>query len=276
MQSQMAQSRGIGRREFEHFRRLIHDVSGIALGENKDALLSARVARRMRDLGIQGHGDYLEHVLGDASGQEMCRLIDAVSTNVTSFFRESPHFDVLEARLLELRAEGAHEVRMWSAACSTGEEPYGMAMVASSVFAETSTKVRILATDISSDVLDVARQGVYPTEKVTRIPLAYKKMLRQRGAQEWEVVPSVRSLVTFGRINLSSPPFPMSGPFEVIMCRNVMIYFRTETRRALVAEAERLLALEGMLMLGHAESLAGLDSGLQAHSPAVYRKTDAR
>ncbi len=276
MRAANAHSRGIGRREFEHFRRLIHDVSGIALGENKDALLSARVARRMRELRMDDHGAYLDHVLNDVSGEEVCLLIDAVSTNVTSFFREAQHFDVLARHLEQVRDAGATDVRLWSAACSTGEEPYGMAMVASEVFPATSTRVRILATDISADVLATARAGRYPKDRVARVPLEYRKMIRPAGDGEWEVVPPVRSLVTFARMNLSASPFPMAGPFEVIMCRNVMIYFQPETRRALVAEAERLLAPGGLLMLGHAESLAGIGSSLRPVSPAVYAKDTPR
>lgn len=267
-----AQSRGIGRREFESFRRLIHDVSGISLGENKDALLAARIARRMRDLSIDDHADYLDVVLGDRSGEEVCKLIDAVSTNVTSFFREPVHFEVLAEHLGRLRDARVTDIRLWSAACSTGEEPYSMAMVASRVLDGSGIRVRVLATDIASDVLETARQGRYHADKVDRVPAEYRAELRRAGSAQWEVDPRVKSLVTFARINLSAPPFVMSGPFEVIMCRNVMIYFRAQTRQALVAEAERMLAPGGLLMLGHAESLAGMRSALRAERPAVYRK----
>lgn len=272
MRAVSAQPSAIGRREFDGFRRLIHDVSGISLGESKDALLAARIGRRMRDLGIDDHADYLELVLSDRSGTEVSRLIDAVSTNVTSFFREVAHFEALARHLEHLRANGATEVRLWSAACSTGEEPYSMAMVAADVFADTPTRVRVLATDIASDVLATARAAHYPAEKVAKVPPEYRTGLRRIGAGEYEVAARARSLVTFARINLSAPPFPMSGPFEVIMCRNVMIYFRAQTRQALVTEAERLLAPNGLLMLGHAESLAGMHSALNAERPAVYRK----
>lgn len=266
------QRSGIRQQEFERFRRLIRDASGIALGDSKDALLVARVQRRMRDLSIGDYAEYLEVIEGDASGAEICRLIDAVSTNVTSFFREPAHFEVLGNHLADLRSTGAHEVRMWSAACSTGEEPYSMAMVAHSALNDTSIRTRILATDIAGDVLERARHGRYRKDRVETIPLQYRPLLRFAEAGEWEPVPAVRSMISFTRINLSAPPFPMSGPFEVIMCRNVMIYFSIETRKALIAEAERLLAPGGLLMLGHAESLAGMSTDLRSVAPAVYRK----
>lgn len=265
----------LSRRDFDRFRHLIHEASGISLGENKDALLAARIQRRMRALSIDDFCDYLEVVEGDGSGAEVCHLIDAVSTNVTSFFREPTHFGYLEEHLRSLRDSGVTEVRMWSAACSTGEEPYSMAMVASEVFAETSVRVRILATDIASDVLDKARSGRYPAEKLTKLPVQYRPLVRQAG-DEAQVAQQLKSMVTFARINLSSPPFPMAGPFHVVFCRNVMIYFRPETRAALMKEAERLLAPGGLLFLGHAESSAGMATALKSVAPAVYRKGPMR
>ena len=264
---------GIGRREFDDFRRLIHNVSGIALGENKDALLAARVARRMRALGVTEHAEYLDMVISDKSGQEACLLIDAISTNVTSFFREPQHFGVLGERLTSLARNDTGEIRLWSAACSTGEEPYTMAMIAHEALAGSASRVRILATDISGEALETARRGRYDAVKTACVPRQYASTyLRSVGSGKVEVTPSLRPLVSFARINLSSSPFPMRGPFHAIMCRNVMIYFGKDTRQTLVSEMERLLAPGGVLMLGHAESLAGIETALRPIQPAVYQK----
>ncbi len=267
---------GIGRREFEGFRRLIHDVSGINLGESKDALLAARVARRMRTLGISDHAEYLDLIVNDCSGEETCELIDAISTNVTSFFREPEHFNMLAAHLRQLAEIGVTEVRLWSAACATGEEPYTMAMVAAEALGGYSVRVRILATDISGAALDAARAGVYRADKVRTVPPAYSRYLRRTRSGEYEVTQQVRSMVTFARINLSVSPFPMTGPFDTVMCRNVMIYFAKPTRERLIAEVERLLAPGGLMMLGHAESLAGIPSAMVARAPAAYQKPGRR
>lgn len=254
------------------FRKLIHDSCGIALGETKDALLTARVARRMRQLGLESHAEYYKAVTADTSGAELRLLIDAVSTNVTSFFREPEHFQILRRHIDSLRVDGKHEIRLWSAACSTGEEPYSMAMVASDA-AGSATRVRILATDICTEALEVARRGRYPSERATQVPLAYgQRHLRTTPEGEWQVAQTIRPLVVFSPINLSCPPFPMRGPFDAIFCRNVMIYFDRETRQHLVGELERLLAPHGLLMLGHAESLAGIECSMKALAPAVYEK----
>lgn len=269
----MADGYRIGRREFDGFRRLIHDVSGISLGDNKDALLAARVGKRMRALGIESHGDYLEVIRSDETGQEICMLVDAISTNVTSFFREPQHFERLGSHLNELAEQGRTEIKMWSSACSTGEEPYSMGMVAADTVAASGVHVRLLATDISSEVLHKARAARFPATKTASVPHEYaSRYLRPAFDDVVEVVPTVRQMVTFARINLSNPPFPMSGPFDAIMCRNVMIYFAKDTRERLVAELERLLAPGGLLMLGHAESLAGISTTLKPVQPAVYRR----
>lgn len=262
----------IGRRDFERFRRLIHDACGISLGETKDALLTARVAKRMRQLGLASHGGYYELVVADETGAELQCLLDAVSTNVTSFFREPEHFAILGRHLGALAEEGKRDIRLWSAACSTGEEPYSMAMVASSSV-PSSCRVRILATDISTEVLGRAHRGCYPAERVALIPREFSlRHLSVTRSGEHQVSQALRSMVTFSSINLSRPPFPMRGPFDVVFCRNVMIYFDRDTRQRLVGDIERLLAPGGLLMLGHAESLAGIECAMKACAPAVYQK----
>lgn len=261
----------IGRHDFGRFRHLIHDACGISLGESKDALLTARIARRMRELGTDSHGAYYELIVADTTGAELQCLLDAVSTNVTSFFREPEHFAILGSHLGRRAAAGANELRLWSAACATGEEPYSMAMVAASAV-PAACRVRILATDISTEALATACAGRYAAERVAKVPREYASRHLAAAAGAHQVSQALRSMVTFSPINLSRPPFPMRGPFDVVFCRNVMIYFDRDTRQRLIRDIERLLAPGGLLMLGHAESLAGIACSMKAVAPAVYEK----
>jgi len=267
----------MNRQTFENFRDLIYDVSGITLNEGKQALVCARVAKRMRNLGIGTHEDYLAHVLDDDSGHEMVQLLNAISTNVTSFFREREHFDVLRAKLREWMEGGQKRFRFWSAACSTGAEPYTMAMAILEELNGTSADVRILATDINTKVLAEAKSGTYPKTKVADVP----PLLRDRyfitrhgsGVLEYEVKHNVKQMVVFGHLNLATPPFPMNGPFDAIFCRNVMIYFDNVVRKRLLHELHALLKPGGYLLVGHAEGLTGMVSTFKTARPAVYVKS---
>lgn len=262
------------RRTFDAFRELVRDTTGISLSENKEVLLCARLAKRMRALGLDDYEGYLQHVLEDHSGDELVMLVDAVSTNVTSFFREQDHFDFAARLMRKWEEEGRTRVRLWSVACSSGEEPYSLGMVLRDNMSSPALDARILATDIAVSALEAGRRATYSAEKVARVPSAFaQKYLRRTSSGAYRVTQDVRDLVTFARLNLSSPPFPMSGPFDLIVCRNVMIYFDPTTRSELLAEMERLLRPGGgVLMLGHAESLTGMESGLKVVAPSVYEK----
>jgi chemotaxis protein methyltransferase CheR len=266
---------------FHQFRELVYDHSGIDLTPGKEPLVRGRVSKRMRKLGIADELTYLEHVRRDKSGDELVLLLDAISTNVTHFFREPDHFDTLGRALQKWIAAGQRRFRIWSAACSSGQEPYSIGIAALEAAAQcqaANLDLRILATDISTRVLDIAERGCYSRRDAETIPATLqKRYFTFQGAKDERsltAVDALRRLIVFRRLNLSKPPFPMQGPLDVAFCRNVMIYFDREVRGRLVAEIERLLKPGGLLLIGHAESLTGLNTGLKAVRPSVYRKDD--
>jgi len=262
---------------FNSYRSLIYDKSGISLSDGKEALVGARVGKRMRALGIDDHKTYLKHVMQDDTGQEIIDLLDAISTNVTYFFREPDHFTFLGKIMKEWKAAGQKRFRIWSAASSTGEEPYTIAMIILEAIGGNND-VKILATDISTRVLAKAQRGAYKAKKMERMA----KMFRQRYFEEvpeatdklYVVKPALKNMISYKRLNLSTPPFPMRGPLDVVFCRNVMIYFDEHVRRGLLKEIRRLLKPGGYLVVGHAESLIGLAEGFKTAQPSVYVKVD--
>jgi len=263
---------------FEAFREIVYDRSGIHLREGKEALVSARVGKRMRALGLTDYGQYLRRIKEDETGEEIVQLLDAISTNVTSFFREPEHFDFLAARLGEWYAAGQRRFRLWSAACSSGEEPYSLAMTMREAFPENGVDARILATDISTRVLERSLPGCYRADKVEPVPPEKRDRYFERQGRGEETVFQVREglrkPVLFRRLNLSQPPFPMRGPLDVIFCRNVMIYFDNLVRKRLLDEMYRLLKPGGYLMVGHAESLTGMMSEFKVVKPSIYVKKE--
>lgn len=260
---------------FEQYRALIYEKSGITLGPQKVALVTARVGKRMRALGLADHASYLDLVTRDEKGDELIHLLDAISTNVTSFYREASHFEVLDDLLRRWSNAGQSRFRIWCAASSTGEEPYCLAMTALEALPR-GADIKILATDISTKVLDVARAGVYPANKAESIPPQLRqKYFTPQGRGEsaaYAAKPELRRLISFNRLNLSTPPFPMKGPMDAVFCRNVMIYFDNAVRSRLVTEIHRLLKDDGHLMVGHSESLTGIKVPFKTVKPAVYRK----
>lgn len=257
---------------FEKIRGLVHRKSGIALGDGKETLVRARLGKRMRALGITDYREYLSRVEDDPTGEELVHLLDVVSTNVTSFYREADHFQILADEVRRRTAVGQKRLRLWSAACSTGEEPYTMAMTCLGS-AGAETELKILATDLSTQVLERARAGFYEASKVEPIPPALLERSFEREAGGYRVRPSVRNAVSFARLNLMEIPYPMSGPFDAVFCRNVMIYFDAAGRRRVVGEIVRLLRPGGLLFVGHAESLSGWSTGLKVVGPSAYAKS---
>ena len=234
---------------FKDFRNLIYDKSGISLNDSKEALVDARVGKRMRTLGITEHRTYLKHIMHDDTGQEIIHLLDAISTNVTRFFREPDHFKFLEQVIKEWTAEGQNRFRIWSAASSSGEEPYSIAIAILEAIGKTKN-IKILATDISTRILVEAKRGIYGAEKLEQMPKALKGRYFEKipnSEKLYVVRPVLRSMVTYRRLNLSVPPFPMRGPLDMIFCRNVMIYFDNRVRRKLLTEIHRLLRPCGYL-----------------------------
>jgi chemotaxis protein methyltransferase CheR len=261
---------------FKKFRELVYEMSGITLGAGKESLVSARIGKRMRALEMTDQREYLRYVMEDATGEEIVHLIDAISTNVTSFFREPEHFDLVKQQISKWLAAGQTRFRFWSAASSTGEEPYSLAITVQEALAGARADVKVLATDISTRVLLKCEAGRYSRDKLENVPThlrdRYFELQREGGGTHCVVKPALRQMIVFQRLNLSQPPFPMHGPFDMVFCRNVMIYFDNTVRGHLLAEIGRLLKPGGYLMVGHAESLTGMLSAFKTVQPSVYRK----
>lgn len=251
-----------------------YQQAGIRLGDEKLALVTARVGKRLRALNLADEAEYLELLRRDDSGSELTAFLDVISTNFTSFYREPDHFTRLEALLAAAVKAGQQTFRIWCAASSSGEEPYTLAIVLAEVLGSRDWK--ILATDISTRVLTQARAGVYRPEHVKPVPrelLAryFEAGRGDDGEPRYAVTASLKQRVTFARLNLSQPPFPMRGPFDAIFCRNVMIYFDQPVRQALVSEMQRLVRPGGLVIVGHSETLSGLSTTLDVVAPSVYR-----
>ena len=267
---------------FQRFCDIAYSKAGIKLHDGKEALVSARVAKRLRALSLTNPRDYLALLENDASGNEIVSFLDAISTNFTMFFREPDHFKWL-AEFVEHRisGQGRQRLRVWCAASSSGEEPYTLAMTVAETVGERNVDWRILATDISTKILALAEQGIYEESALKDVPRALlnkhftlldsKKVPNRR----WQVNEELRRKVVFRRLNLAKPPYPMRGPLDVVFCRNVMIYFDEPVRQGLISEVDRLLAKDGLVCIGHSESLSGLNTRLSIVAPSVYQPEGA-
>jgi len=267
----------VDKRTFDKIREIVYDKSGISLSQGKEALVRARIGKRMRALNIRQHHEYLDRVLNDESGEEIVNLLDVIATNVTSFFREANHFDFLKGVFLQWLKTGQKRFRFWSAACSTGEEPYTLAMVLSEAASSYGNiDIKILATDISTRALAVCLNGTYEEQKLKAVPklLLHRYFERSKEGDKafFTVSGAIKNMIVFRRLNLSKPPFPMRGPLDAIFCRNVMIYFDNIVRRRLLDNLYNLLKPSGYLMVGHAESLTGMVSDFKSVKPAIYTK----
>jgi chemotaxis protein methyltransferase CheR len=273
----LAPSRTLSPREFKLFQRLIHEEAGIYLSEAKQALLVGRLSRRLRALGLTSFGDYYERVVaGDP--EERIRMLDCICTNETHFFREPQQFTYLETTLIpEWRAEGpGRTIRVWSAACSTGEEPYSLAMLLLRHFPPSSGfRIEILASDLSTRALSRAQEGVWPIERKEEIPEAFLKrfMLRGQGrhAGQMKAGDEIRDVVRFARVNLNDDDLGVGGPFDLVFCRNVLIYFDAPSKAAVIRRLLKRMSPKSHLFLGHAESLLGFGEWLRRVGPTVYR-----
>lgn len=270
------------RKEYELFRRLVYEKSGINLGDHKMQLVRARLGKKIRTGGYASYLDYYRHVESDPTGEELCGLLDAISTNTTHLFREIRHFNLLREILEKWTADRAWRaqnsvVRIWSAGCSSGEEPHSIAMVAHDVVAnQPNLALKILATDLSTQVLSRAKMGLYDVHRVGTVPPEYRNRYLQRVKQDRHVllqlVPELRREITFARFNLMTEKFPFRHGFHVIFCRNVMIYFDRMTQQTLVNKMAAHLVSGGYLMIGHSESLNGTQHPLAYVEPTVYKK----
>jgi len=258
---------------YNRFRDVVYDATGISLGPSKQALVAARVGKCMRVLGITDYREYLARVAADDTGVELTRLVDAICTNVTSFFREEDHFAFVRRVVSEQRAAGCRRFRIWSAACSTGEEVYSLAITLHDLASE-DCDIRILGTDLSTKALRAAQEGMYAASRLADVhPEIRRTWFTKHGSGEraaYSVKQELRDMVVFRKINLSRPPFALNGPLDIVLCRNVMIYFDLPVRERLLAEIHRLLAPGGYLSLGHAESLSDRGNGFKAVQPSTY------
>lgn len=264
--------------EFEAIWRLAYDKFGLDLRNGKEELVAARLGKRMRQGGFDSFEEYYRYVVGDRSGEALIGMIDALATNHTSFMREAAHFEFLKQSVLPGLRERPR-IELWSAACSTGEEPFTLAFTLYDQWgADAFRKVRILATDISTKALAAAKSAVYPAERFSAVPPAWLRQFLLRGEGRWKgwyrVKPEVRSQVEFARLNLVEP-FSQHSLFPVIFCRNVMIYFDKATQEGVVNRLAACLEPGGYLFIGHAESLTGVRHELTYVRPAIYRKPGA-
>jgi chemotaxis protein methyltransferase CheR len=261
---------------FNRIRELVYDRSGITLGDNKQALVRARIAKRMRNLDLSDYNDYLNYVIEDGSGEEIQHMLDAISTNVTSFYREPAHFDLLRKVVDDWINAGMRSLRFWSAASSSGEEPYTMAIELCETIGKRNVDVKILATDISTRMIEAALNGIYSESKVAPVPRnltsKYFTHLKDGSHNHYRVNDVLRDKVVYRQFNLSVTPFPLKKPLDMIFCRNVMIYFDREVRTRMVKEFYRLLKPGGYLLVGHAESVTGMAEGFKCLRPSIYIK----
>jgi chemotaxis protein methyltransferase CheR len=269
--------------EFRALRDLIHDKSGITLSDTKTQLVASRLARRLRARGLSSYGAYFDLVTRqDPGGDEMRELLNAITTNKTDFFREKHHFDFLRSTFLPrffeaARSGGERRLRVWSAGCSTGEEPYTLAMTVLSAIPQGSAiTLELVATDLDTQVLNRAREGIYAEESIAPVPDDLQRRWFRRGtganAGKVRVSDALRQLITFQQLNFVERPWPVKGPFDLVFCRNVMIYFNGHTQREIVEGFAERLRPDGYLFIGHSETLNGLNELYEPLRGTIYRR----
>ena len=260
-------------RDFSRLKQFIYDECGINITDAKRTMLETRLQKRLKQLSISSFSEYCDYLFSQKGREdELTHMIDQVTTNKTDFFREPAHFDYLTRKVLPEITRSRRPVTIWSAGCSSGEEPYTLAMV----LKEYGCDFIVLATDISTKVLDKAKLAVYDTERVDPIPdpLRRKYLLKSKDPAKklYRVVPELREHVRFRRLNFMEGDFGFREPIDVIFCRNVIIYFDKVTQERLLNSFCRYLAPRGYLFMGHSETLLGMDVPLTPVAPTVYRR----
>ncbi len=270
----------IGARQFKALAALIYAEAGINLKSSKQTMLEGRLRRRARSAGFANVGEYCDFVLSPGVGpNEIEQLINAVTTNKTDFFREPLHFDVLLKTVFPEFADNRQRlIRCWSAACSTGAEPYTLAMLLDEFAAQNrGTDYQVIATDLDTEVLSTAIKGIYPREMVDPVPehlrRRYVLQAKRPDRAEVRIVPELRRKVAFGRLNLMDASYPFDVQFDIVFCRNVLIYFDKITQEAVVNRICERLRPGGYLFLGHSESVTGFAHCLTQVAGTVFRKT---
>ena len=264
-------------RNFAAIKKIAYEITGINLSDHKKNMIYGRLARRLRKLNLGSFDDYCRLIENEHSA-EMPEFINSITTNLTSFFRENHHFDYLKNDVLPSlmrRNQSSKRIRIWSAGCSTGEEPYSIAMVVKSIPALSNWDVKILATDLDSNVVATAAEGVYGIERVENIdPLYNRFLLTDKQQEKVKVKENVASLITFKQLNLLKE-WPMKGPFDVIFCRNVVIYFDAATQRTLFERYWNILGPSTHLFIGHSESLHNVSTKFTSLGKTIYKRDDA-
>lgn len=269
-------------KEFELFRSLIYDKSGINLNPTKKGLLHTRLLKRLSLHNCATFAEYYYYIQNDDSGEELIAMLNAVSTNLTKFFREENHFLFLQNTVLPeitqgRRKSGQRRLRVWCAGCSSGEEPYSIGItLLQHIESPLLWDIKILATDISTDILEKAAEGIYEKEKVSELPHDLLSAFFIRGSSQYsgyyKVKSALQNIISFRRLNLIDEKYPFRGKFDFIFCRNVMIYFDKRTQERIVNRYYNCLEDGGYLFIGHSESLNGVKSPFTYVMPAVYRK----
>ncbi len=276
--------KNIPKPEFEELANLISKHFGIKVGENKRTLVTGRIHPMLEKYHFPDHRALIDALRQDASGELLSELANRISTNHTSFFRENAHFqllarDVLPEIIRRKQAGNNRDLRIWCAACATGEEAYTIEFTLLRHFGLSYKDWRagVLATDISAEALSIARAGIYPRARLEALPADYvNSYFDPYGGDSFVVKESVRKEITFRRLNLISPTYPFKQPFDIIFCRNVMIYFSRSIRSRLIMCLRDWLLPGGYLFIGHSESLVGTHEGYEYVAPAVYRREEVK
>lgn len=265
--------------DFREIAAMLNADSGIALPESKATLVYSRLAKRLRILGIANFRDYCALIAGEAGADERMKMLAALTTNVTKFFREPHHFEHLQAKALPELIDAArkgHRLRLWSAACSTGQEPYTMAMTLLEAMPDAAKyDVKILATDIDPNVVAHGRRGVYSESEVSPVPSALKSKYLSKAGAGWEVNDNLREIVAFRELNLIGN-WPMRGRFDIIFCRNVVIYFAEDTQVKIWNRFRSVMSPGGWLYIGHSERVTGDGGAFTTAGLTTYRLPGAR
>jgi chemotaxis protein methyltransferase CheR len=275
----------IATEDYEFIRKLVYDQSRINLGSDKMELVRSRVQKRLRALGLSDFESYCRLLASPDGQEEFTSLLDVISTNVTEFFREWGHFEYLRDTVLpawqsQSKRNPREPFRVWSAACSSGQEPYSIAILLADFFrAQPAQEWRVVATDISTRMLAAAEEAVYRGERIKTPNPEWLRAYFQKGVGSWEgsfrIKPAIRERVSFRHLNLFNWPYPFTEKFDVIFCRNVMIYFDRPTQELLIPRLAEQLIPGGHLMVGHSESLVGIQHRLKSVRPSVYQNLRA-
>ncbi len=261
--------------DFSRVRKLIYQRAGISLSEAKTDMVYSRIGRRLRTIGLDSFKAYLDYLEGEDNPAEWEAFTNALTTNLTSFFREEHHFPILAEHLQQLKKP----IRIWCSAASTGEEPYSIAMTACEAFNTLKPPVEIIATDIDTNVLATAARGVYPLDRIAKLSIERKKRFFLKGSGKSEGSVKVRKelqqLIQFQQLNLLDDKYPLSEPFDAIFCRNVMIYFDKPTQTKILEKFVPLMKPHALLFAGHSENFLYVSHALRLRGKTVYELADA-